>query len=66
VQVRFTKLPSGAVDIRLYDMQGRLVSNSRQVPSPVYTIPVPGAAQGVYQLDVLADGKHYKTRVIKQ
>jgi hypothetical protein len=66
VQIRFTKLPLSVVDIRLYDMQGHLVSNSRQAASPVYTVPVPGAAKGVYQLDVLADGQHYKSRLIKQ
>jgi hypothetical protein len=66
VQVRFTKLPVNPVEIRLYDMQGHLVSNSRQAPLPVYAVPVMGSAKGVYQLDVLADGKHYKARVIKQ
>ena len=68
ISVRFTKLPVGPVSLNLYDMQGRLVHSHKNASDQTIVINLPGGkfSGGVYILDALVDGKHYREKLIKQ
>jgi hypothetical protein len=67
LKVRFAKVPTGAVAMNLYDAQGRLVASKRTTPgeTAVFDLGHVKMSTGVYHLDVLVDGVHYKARVLK-
>ena len=68
ISVRFTKIPTGPVNLNLYDMQGRLVHSYKNAADQTIVMNLPGGklSSGVYTLDALVDGKHYREKLVKQ
>ena len=68
VMVRFAKVPTGPVTLKLYDMKGSLVKSYRTTPAETVIMTLPGAAlsSGVYYLDAVVDGQRYRQKLVKQ
>ena len=68
VSVRFTKLPTAPVTLNLYDMQGRMVKSYKNSAAQTAVMNLAGEklSSGVYVIDALVDGKHYREKVVKQ
>src|SRR5687767_3479812 len=70
IKLRFSKVPKSQMVFSLYDMSGKLVKRYTQAPSADVAVFSTSTANlvsnGVYVLDVLVDGKHYKSKLVKQ
>jgi hypothetical protein len=68
LSVRFTKLPKGPVNLNLYDMQGRVMKSYKNSVTQTVVMNLAGEklSSGVYIIDALVDGKHYREKVVKQ
>jgi len=68
LSVRFTKLPKGPVNLNLYDMQGRMMKSYKNSVAQTVVMNLAGEklSSGVYIIDALVDGKHYREKVVKQ
>ena len=69
LKVRFAKLPQTPVEMRLYDMQGKLVYSNRVAPAEtaIFNIGNSGALlTGAYLLDILVDGERFQVKTLKQ
>lgn len=70
IRLRFARVPESQVVVRLFDQQGRLVkSQTSPAGSNLLTIDMSAVktlSTGIYELDVIIDGKHYKSKLAKQ
>jgi len=68
VSVRFTKLPTNPITLKLYDMQGRMIKSFKNGAAQTVVMDLGGEklSGGVYVIDALVDGKHYREKVVKQ
>lgn len=69
IRVRFAKVPQSTMEMRLFDMQGRMVYSNRVNPSEtaVFKVGNSGALfAGTYLLDVQIDGQRFQAKVLKQ
>lgn len=70
IRLRFAKVPKTQLVFSLYDMQGKLVQRYTQAPSSdvaVFSTTTSRlVSNGVYLVDVLVDGRHYKAKLVKQ
>ncbi|HYE56572.1 MAG TPA: T9SS type A sorting domain-containing protein, partial [Chitinophagaceae bacterium] len=69
IRVRFNRLPANVVVLSLYDAAGKLVRKQSFAPSTSISFTLSAftpVSSGVYMLDAYVDGKHYRTRLLKQ
>ena len=68
IGVRFTKLPTGPVILKLYDMKGRLIKSYTNGVAQTAVMNLAGEklSSGVYIIDAFVDGKHYREKLVKQ
>ena len=68
ISVRFTKLPTGPVTLKLYDMQGKLIKSFKNGAAQTVVMNLAGEklSGGVYILDAYVDGKNYREQLVKQ
>jgi hypothetical protein len=69
LKVRFAKVPQTPVEIRLFDMQGKLVYSNRTAPAEtaVFNLGNSGALlSGTYLLDIRVDGQRFQAKTVKQ
>jgi hypothetical protein len=70
ISIRFIKIPSGAVQMRLIDMSGRLVAKAEhsQVTQQQLTLDLSRltVSKGTYILQVTADGTVFTSKLVKQ
>lgn len=68
IRVRFAKAINTPAVISLYDLDGKLIQRSTSTSADVLSIDVSTKSlisKGVYILDVFADGKNYKSKLMK-
>lgn len=69
ILLRFVKAPRGKVELRLLDMSGRVVARqamSRPNQQLIFSLPKANVSTGMYQLQVMVDGRLYSQQVMKQ
>lgn len=69
IKVRFAKIPETPMVFTLYDMSGKMLKTftSKSTDQVVFDTNTDNVvSHGVYLLDVLVDGKHYKAKVVKE
>ena len=69
LKVRFAKVPQTPIEMRLYDMQGKLVYSNRVAPAEtaVFNIGNSGTlVSGAYLLDIRTDGERFQAKTLKQ
>lgn len=52
-------------DIRIFDLQGRLVARKRMETAGLITFDLTGCAPGVYLLKFASQDKHFSTKLLK-
>jgi Secretion system C-terminal sorting domain len=66
LHVRFSRAVAGDVEVELRDMLGRLVHAQAGADTQALRIPLDALAQGVYQVQVRAEGREFVVRVVKR
>ncbi len=68
VMIRFIKAPSGRVDLRLFDMSGRMVARQQMnAPGQQVLLSIPQSlGAGMYKLEVFVDGNRFISNILHQ
>ena len=66
LHVRFSRVVAGDVEVALRDMLGRVVFVQAGADTQAVRIPLSALAQGVYQVQVRAEGREYTGKVVKR
>ena len=66
--IRFIKAPSGRVDLRLFDMSGRIASRQQMnTPGQQVLFNTPQSlGRGIYKLEIFVDGNRFISNVLHQ
>ncbi len=65
--VRLSRVPTGPVDIKLFDMSGRMVLHTEASGASLFNInTISVASAGIYKLRVFADNQAFNSTVFKQ
>lgn len=68
IMIRFIKAPSGRVDLRLFDMSGKLMAQQQMnTPAQQVLFSTPSnLGTGIYKLEIFVDGKRFVSNILHQ